>query len=85
MQGLPWERQCDFCGRTYSMNLKEIPRVIIIKKVDLDELNSKDYVAEPDFCDVCIIKIIRTMEVRRKLTFKYNKYNTNYVIEKIVK
>lgn len=85
MQNKPWERTCDFCDRKYSANAVEIPRLYISKKVNIDDLTAKDYIASPDYCDVCISYIIRLLEKRRKLNFKYSNYNTNYVISKIDK
>lgn len=64
------QRTCDFCNRTYVLNHREIPRLFIIKKVDIDDLTSKDFIASPDYCDICILYIQRILEKKRKLIFK---------------
>lgn len=64
------------------MNSRTIPRIYISKKIDLDDLTSKDFIASPDFCDLCITQIIRFIERRNKLKYSVN---GNRVIQSIVK
>jgi hypothetical protein len=52
------------------MNSREIPRLHIVKKIDLSDLESQDMVCSPDYCDVCIMYIMRILERKRKLIFK---------------
>lgn len=82
LQTEPWKRNCDFCGRPYNMNAREISRIYVSKKVDLSDLESKDFIASPDFCELCITQIIRFIERKNKLTFSVN---GNRIIQSIVK
>lgn len=54
------------------MNNKLIPRVLITKRINLDDLTSKDFIASPDYCDLCITQIIRFLERKGKLFFSVN-------------
>lgn len=61
------------------MNHREIPRLSISKRIDIDDLTSKDFVASPDYCDVCIQYIIRFLQKKRHLHFRINSTYTNKV------
>lgn len=54
------------------MNAREIPRLYISKKIDIDDLTSKDFIASPDFCSLCMMQIIRFIERKKKLSFSVN-------------
>ena len=70
-------RNCDFCGIKYNMNLTEIPRINIIKRIELDDLTYKDSIASPDYCDVCIEYIIRWLGKKQPLKFNVNPFYTS--------
>ena len=75
-----YQRTCDFCGNKYTMNNKEIPRLIITKKVDIDDLTSKDFIASPDYCGICMMYIIRWLGKKSPIHFSFNPYYTKPVI-----
>jgi len=54
------------------MNNKLIPRILVTKRIDIDDLTSKDFIASPDYCDLCITQIIRFLERKSKLSFSVN-------------
>ena len=68
----PWQRICDLCGNEYEMNNKEIPRIIVKKKIDISDLVSKDVYANPDYCDLCIRIILRLLQKKTSLSFRTN-------------
>lgn len=74
------QRTCDKCGREYFLNSREIPRITINKKIDLDDLNSKDFTATPDFCEHCTNLIIDFMQTKNRLRFKINNNYQSYSI-----
>ena len=76
-----YQRTCDFCNRTYVMNNREIPRLFISKRIDITDLESKDSIASPDYCDVCIMYIMRILERKRKLVFRVNSNKNNTVVQ----
>lgn len=61
------------------MNLRDIPRLSISKRIDIDDLTSKDAIAMPDYCDGCIQYIIRFLQKKRPLKFTINPHYTNKV------
>ena len=78
-----YERTCDFCDRKYTMNSREIPRLYLAKKIDISDIESVDYIASPDYCDICIVYIQRLLEKKRKLIYKVNS-NKNHTIVRLV-
>ena len=70
----PYERTCDFCGRKYTMNNRTIPRLYLVKRIDISDIESKDLVASPDYCDICIMYIERILERKRKLLYRVNSF-----------
>ena len=54
------------------MNSRDIPRIYVSKKIDLSDIESKEYIASPDLCEVCVIPVIRMLERRNKLRFSVN-------------
>ena len=54
----PAKRKCDKCGREYTMNAKEIPRIILVKRIDIDDIHSKEVFIKPDFCASCMHNIV---------------------------
>ena len=82
METKAWERTCDFCLRKYVMNSRDIPRIYVSKKIDLSDIESKEYIASPDLCEVCVIPVIRMLERRNKLRFSVN---GNRIIQSVSK
>lgn len=76
-----YQRTCDFCDRPYIMNNREIPRLYLIKRIDINDLTSKDMIASPDYCDVCIVYIQRFLEKKRKLMYKLNSNKNNPIVQ----
>lgn len=66
----PAKRKCDYCGINYLLNAREIPRINIIKRIDISELESKEYMASPDFCKNCTNMFLDKFEKQYKLRFK---------------
>ena len=66
----PASRTCDLCGNTYIMNHREIPRIFIRKRIDLNENQSIDLEADRDYCKNCVNHFISEFERKRKLVYK---------------
>lgn len=63
------------------MNNQEIPRLFITKKIAISDLEFKDSIASPDYCDVCIVYIQRLLEKKRKLIFQVNSNKNNPIVQ----
>lgn len=57
------------------MNNRDIPRIYLMKRIDISDIESKDLVASPDFCDICVMYIERTLERKRKLLYRVNSFS----------
>lgn len=79
----PLERKCDKCGKHYSLNSVEIPRIIIRRKLILNDLNAKDSYANPDFCFNCTTQILNFLQSFTPLRFSgQNNQNNNLYLSK---
>jgi hypothetical protein len=79
---LSWERKCDSCGQIYSMNKTQIPKIFVMKTMPVSDLKFIDMIASPDFCDLCILPIIRFLEKKHPLRYSVN---GNRIIQSISK
>lgn len=70
----PAERKCDRCNKYYILNARKIPRLSIIKRVDISELKSVEYVSNPDYCFNCMNSIINRLENSNKLRWHIRKF-----------
>lgn len=70
MQNESWRRICDMCNQPYDLNNRQVPRIMVIKKINLSDIESKDFVAEPDYCDICILVIMKMLQRKNTLRFK---------------
>jgi hypothetical protein len=73
---------CDWCGREYHPD-STIPKVVFIKKVNLDDITSKIFYAERDYCDVCSIYIERMLTKQSRLSYQ-SVDNPNHYSNKII-
>ena len=48
-----------------------------MKRIDISDIESKDLVASPDFCDICVMYIERTLERKRKLLYRVNSFSNH--------
>lgn len=76
----PLERTCDRCRKPYILNGQQIPRIIIKKKVVLNDLTAKDSYANPDLCSNCVIQILTFMKINLKFSLGNNQ--NNYLLTK---
>lgn len=70
----PAERRCDFCNQYYNLNSRKIPRLYISKRIDVTELKSVEYVANPDYCFNCMNSIFTFLERKHRLRFSVKKF-----------
>ena len=63
------------------MNNRDIPRLYLTKRIDINDLTSKDMIASPDYCDICIVYIQRILEKKRKLMYKLNSNKNNPIVQ----
>ena len=70
----PAERRCDMCNSPYILNARDIPRISISKRVDISELKSIEYIANPDYCINCFNSILTLLQRKHRLRFAVRKF-----------